>query len=103
MLYQTSGTSVPPSLDSRRKTPDFKSVKDKCPAVTYPSGGGSPPQKPPKYPLRIAKLVGTICQHCGEKFYPENKRGPVPQYCSRSCQCKAQRERWIQEALEAAA
>ena len=87
MLYNSSGTSVPPSLDSRSKAQDFK-VK---------------PKKPPKFPLRVAKKFGVICKQCNEKFFPTGQRGPVPQYCSRSCQCKAQRERWVQEALEAAA
>lgn len=55
-----------------------------------------------RYPLRFARRHGTTCKFCGDKFKPQNSRGPVPEYCSRSCQSKAYRRRkWAE--LERAA
>lgn len=37
-------------------------------------------------PLVDAKRTGVVCAHCGKTFTPQNERGPVPKYCSRTCQ-----------------
>ena len=58
--------------------------------------------KPQHYPLRVARKIGTKCRYCNQLFHPENKRGPVPEYCSRSCQSKAYRARKLLKALKAA-
>jgi len=52
-----------------------------------------------RYPLRTARVIGARCKYCKETFFPTNKRGPVPYYCSRSCQSRAYRERQVQLAL----
>lgn len=38
-----------------------------------------------------ARLFGQFCQECSKMFYPTNKRGPKPKFCSKACKQKAYR------------
>ena len=42
--------------------------------------------------LILARYDGLICQQCDEKFYPTNKRGPIPKFCCGACKQKSWRE-----------
>lgn len=60
----------------------------------------SPRQFAQKFPLRYAQVVGVYCAYCNTVFFPYNKRGPVPRYCSRSCQSKVARRAAVLVAVE---
>jgi len=53
----------------------------------------------PQFPLRVARRLGVECAYCHTTFTPTNERGPIPKYCSRSCEGKAYRKRLLDRAL----
>lgn len=69
-------TFVPQSLESPKTSP--------CKAVS---------------PLRLARKTGTVCKQCHHHFYPTNKRGRVPEYCSGACKSRAYRQAKAQAEL----
>jgi hypothetical protein len=59
-------------------------------------------QKPANGPKRKPKRKPTlrICAWCSNPFVPENKRGPLPDYCKASCKQRAYEERARQAELD---